>query len=82
MAKNRKDAKLITNLTSTQKVIYYLKKNRCDSDVYINMKVDMTNAIKYIEKQKKNGKTFCTQRRVQGICSVCRCPQYTEDTAE
>lgn len=56
MAKNRKDAKLITNLTSTQKVIYYLKKNRCDSDVYINMKVDMTNAIKYIEKQKKNGK--------------------------
>lgn len=55
MAKNRKDAKIIGKLTSTQKVIYYLKKKRCDSDVYINMKVDMTNAIKYIEKQKELG---------------------------
>ena len=55
MARNRKDAKLIRNLTSTQRVIYYLKKKRCDSDVYINMKVEMTNAIKYIEKQKKAG---------------------------
>ena len=56
MARNRRDAKIIKNLTSTQRVIYYLKKKRCDSDVYINMKVDMTNAIKYIEKQKKEGK--------------------------
>lgn len=56
MSKNRKDAKLIGNLTSTQKVMYYLKKKRCNSDVYINMKVDMTNAIKYIEKQKESGK--------------------------
>lgn len=63
---DRKDAKLIKKLTSTQKVIYYLKKKRCDSDVYINMKVDMTNAIKYIEKQKEAGNhityfhLFCT----------------------
>lgn len=56
MTRNRKDAKLIKKLTSTQKVIYYLKKNRCDSDVYINMKVDMSNAIKYIEKHNKEGK--------------------------
>lgn len=56
MARDRKDAKRIKNLTSTQRVIYYLKKKRCDSDVYINMKVDMTNAIKYIEKQKNDGK--------------------------
>ena len=54
MARNRKDAKLIRNLTSTQRVIYYLKKKRCDSDVYINMKVEMTNAIKYIEKQEES----------------------------
>lgn len=55
MFKDRRDAKLIGNLTSTQRVLYYLKKKRCDSDVYINMKVDMTSAINYIEKNKKNG---------------------------
>ena len=55
MFKNRKDAKRITNLTATSAVIYQLKKKRCDSDVYINQKIDMTNAVKYVNALKEKG---------------------------
>ena len=33
-----------------------MKPKRCDSDVYINQKIDMTNLVKYIEKKKKENK--------------------------
>ena len=55
MGKNRRDAKRITNLTSTSAIIYQLKKKRCDSDVYINQKIDMTNTIKYVNALKEKG---------------------------
>ena len=32
----------------------HVKPNRCDSDVYINQKIDVTELVKYIEKRNKN----------------------------
>ena len=48
----RKD-KRIKNLSGIGQIILDLKPNRCDSDVYINQKMDLTNLVKYVEKKKK-----------------------------
>ena len=32
-----------------------LKPRRCDADVFLNTKVDVTNLVKYIDKRKKDG---------------------------
>ncbi|MBQ4583306.1 MAG: 2-oxo acid dehydrogenase subunit E2 [Bacilli bacterium] len=51
---DRKDAKKVRNLDGMHNIMVDLKPNRCDSDVYINQKIDVTNLIKYMEKLKKN----------------------------
>lgn len=51
MSKDRR----IKNLTGMGQILIDLKPNRCDSDVYINEKVDVTNLVKYIEKKKAKG---------------------------
>ena len=53
--KNRRDGKLIKDINGMFQLMLDLKPNRCDSDVYINQKVDVTNLVKYIEKKKKEG---------------------------
>ena len=50
---DRKDAKRIRNLSGLAQICIDLKPGRCDSDVYINQKMDVTNLVKYIEKSKK-----------------------------
>lgn len=50
---DRKDAKRIRNISSTSQVMIDLKPGRCDSDVYINQKMDVTKLVKYIEEKKK-----------------------------
>ena len=50
----RKD-KRIKNLTGMGQILLDLKPYRCDSDVFINKKMDVTELTKYIEKKKKNG---------------------------
>lgn len=50
---DRKDAKRVRNLTGMAQICIDLKPDRCDSDVYINQKMDVTNLVKYIEKRKK-----------------------------
>lgn len=49
----RKDAKVVKDIDGLHNILIDLKPRRCDSDVYINQKIDMTNLIKYIEKKKK-----------------------------
>ncbi len=49
----RKDATKITNLSGMHYILNDLKPNRCDSDVYINQKLDVTNLVNYINKLKK-----------------------------
>ena len=38
-----------------QQICIDLKPNRCDSDVYINQKIDVTNLMEYLAKRKEEG---------------------------
>jgi len=51
--RDRRDGKLVKNLDGMHVLMPYLKPTRCDSDVYINYKLDVTELIKYVEKKKK-----------------------------
>ena len=51
----RKDAFRIKKLNGMEQLILDIKPRRCDSDVYINQKMDVTELVKYIEIKKKNG---------------------------
>lgn len=51
MAKDKR----IKNLKGMEQLILDIKPDRCDSDVYINQKMDFTNLVKYIDKKKKDG---------------------------
>ena len=52
---DRKNAKRVRGLTGLAQICIDLKPNRSVSDVYINRKMDLTNLVKYVEKQKKDG---------------------------
>ena len=52
---DRKDAKRIRNINGMEQILIDLKPKRCDSDVYINQKIDVTTLAKYIEEKKENG---------------------------
>jgi len=52
--RDRRDGKLVKNIDGMHVLMPYLKPNRCDSDVYINYKLDVTELIKYVEKKKKD----------------------------
>lgn len=51
---DRKDGKRIKNVSSTAQMLIDLKPGRCNSDVYINQKMDVTELVKYVEKKKKD----------------------------
>ncbi len=54
--KDRKDAKRVKNISGLSQISIDLKPRRCDSDVYINQSVDVTNLVKYMENRKKTNK--------------------------
>lgn len=56
---DRKGARRIRNLKGMEQILLDLKPNRCDSDVFINQKMDVTNLVKFIE-EKKNKKEEIT----------------------
>lgn len=51
--KDRRDGKRVRNLDGMHAIMPYIKPKRCDSDVYINTKIDMTNLVKYMDDLKK-----------------------------
>lgn len=52
---DRKDARKVRNINGMQALIADLKPDRCDADVYINQKIDVTELVKYVkEKNEKN----------------------------
>lgn len=51
--RDRKDGKLVRNLDGMHGLMTYVKPSRADSDVYINQKIDVTNLVKYYEKNRK-----------------------------
>lgn len=58
MSRDRKDAKRIKDISGMFQIMLDIKPKRCDSDVFINQKMDVTELVKYIEKQKKEGKQY------------------------
>ena len=53
--KDRRDAKRVNDLTGMAQICIDLKPNRCDSDVYINQKFDVTELVKYVNNKKEEG---------------------------
>lgn len=54
--KDRRDAVRVTDTDPMHKIMPHLMPLRCDSDVYINQKFDVTELVKYYEKKKKEDK--------------------------
>ena len=50
--------KRVKNITGLGQIMIDIKPDRCDSDVYINQKIDVTNLVEYMEKNKKNDLTY------------------------
>ena len=50
---DRKDGRKVRDLDGMHNIMLDLMPKRCDSDVYMNVKIDVTNLVKYIEKYKK-----------------------------
>lgn len=55
---DRKDGKRIKNINGMEQIMLDIKPNRCDSDVYINQKMDVTKLVEYIEGKKKEGENI------------------------
>lgn len=50
-----KYARRVKDFNGMNQIAIDLKPQRCVSDVYINMKMDMTKTLEYLEKKKKDG---------------------------
>ena len=50
---DRFDSTRIRDINGMSQILIDLKPDRCDSDVYINQKMDVTELVKYIEKKKE-----------------------------
>jgi len=50
---DRRDGVRVRNIDTLHVLQAHIKPMRCDSDVYINQKMDVTNLVKYMEKKKK-----------------------------
>lgn len=49
----KKYEKRVKDITGMAQICIDLKPNRCDSDVYINQKIDLTNLVNYMKSKKK-----------------------------
>ena len=50
---DRRDATKVRDIHGMQNILIDFKPGRCDSAVYMNHKIDMTNFVKFMEKKKK-----------------------------
>ncbi len=57
---DRRDGKRVRDIHGMQNILIDFKPNRCDSAVYMNHTIDMTNFVKFINKKKEDieGLTF------------------------
>lgn len=51
----RKNVKRVKNINGMNQIMLDLMPKRCDADVYVNRKMDVTNLVKYVDKKKKEG---------------------------
>lgn len=54
--KDRRDGKRVNNVNGMNYIMYHLKKKRCESEVYVNQAIDVTNLVKYVDKLNKENK--------------------------
>ena len=57
---DRADGKKVRNIDGLHNILIDLKPRRCDSDVYINQKVDVSKLVKFVEKHKNDGENKLT----------------------
>lgn len=57
---DRKDGKKVRDIDGLHNILIDLKPRRCDSDVYINQKIDVSNLVKFVEKHKNDGENKLT----------------------
>lgn len=57
---DRHDGKKVRNIDGLHNILIDLKPRRCDSDVYINQRVDVSNLVKFINKHKEDGENKLT----------------------
>ena len=50
---DRKDARKVRDLSGMHVLVADIKPLRCDSDVYINQKIDVTKLVEYVERKKQ-----------------------------
>ena len=53
---DRRDGKRVRDIHGFQNILIDFKPNRCDSTVYMNVDIDMTNFVKYMKELKKEHK--------------------------
>lgn len=55
---SRKDGFRVKNLHGSEQLLIDLKPMRCDSDVYIDKDLDVTELVSYVNRLKENGKDY------------------------
>ncbi|HZK01516.1 MAG TPA: hypothetical protein VFC96_01505, partial [Anaerovoracaceae bacterium] len=55
---DRRDARLIRGLDPMHRFMPYILTRRCDSEVYLAEKIDVTEALNYIENRNKEGSEY------------------------
>ena len=53
---DRKDGKRVRKINGMNHIMYHLIKKRYDNEVYINYALDVTELVKYVDKQNKENK--------------------------
>lgn len=53
---DRRDARRVRDIDGLHNIMISLNPKRCDSNVYINHKIDVTELVKYVENQNKKDK--------------------------
>ncbi len=53
---SRKSGYKVKDVTGMQNIMFDLKPNRCESEVYMNAKVDVTEFVKFMKKEKEKNK--------------------------
>ena len=55
---DRKDGKLLRNLDSMHYIMPLMYPNRCDNEAFMHLRVDLTNAMAFLEKKNADGPVY------------------------
>lgn len=55
---DRKDGKLLRNIDSMHYIMPLIYPNRCDNEAFMHIKVDLSNAVAFLEKKNADGPAY------------------------